>query len=364
MSDQLHQLTTLGQSIWLDNIRRSMFSSGELRALIGRGLRGLTSNPTIFEKAIGSGDDYDEQLHSLLEVSSDPIVLFEALAIEDIRHACDLFRPLYNDSKGGDGYVSLEVSPLLANDTLGTVAAAQRLWKAVDRPNLMVKIPATPACIPAIRDTIEAGINVNVTLVFSQETYEAAANAYIEGLERRAAAGGAIANVRSVNSIFVSRIDTAIDKLLEEQSTREPSLLDLRGKAAIANATLIYEAFQKLFEGERFAALRAKGAQPQRPLWASTGTKNPTYSDLLYITSLIAKDTVNTVPPSTLDALLDHGTIQGAALGTAASAEQARATVAKITKAGISLTTVTQQLQTEGRSIIQTIVPNDVGGDR
>lgn len=346
MSNQLRELDTAGQSIWLDNIRRSMFPSGELRALIDKGLRGLTSNPTIFEKAIGSGNDYDEQLHSLLGKTRDAVTLFEELAIDDIRHACDLFRPLYDECGGNDGFVSLEVSPLLADDGAGTVQAAKRLWAAVDRPNLLVKIPATPACIPAIRETIAAGINVNVTLIFSLEVYEAAALAYIQGLEDRAASGGAINRVRSVNSVFVSRIDTSVDKLLEERIAKGEKLENLRGKAAIANAVMIYEKYQELFEGRRFAALAKSGAAPQRPLWASTGVKNPAYSDLLYVETLVAKNTVNTVPPATLDALLDHGKVKADAI--MAEKKSAHSTLAAIEKAGISMKAVTNTLQTEG----------------
>jgi transaldolase/glucose-6-phosphate isomerase len=346
MANQLRQLTDAGQSIWLDNIRRSMFSSGELRALIANGLRGLTSNPTIFEKAIGSGDDYDEQLRSLVGTVTDSVQLFEALAVDDIRHACDLFRPLYDETNAGDGYVSLEVSPLLADNGPGTIEAAKRLWAAVNRPNLLVKIPATPECIPAIRETIANGINVNVTLVFSVETYEAASNAYIEGLEKRAASGAPIARVRSVNSVFVSRIDAAVDKMLEERIAKGENLSALLGKTAIANTGLIYGAYEKLFKSERFAALEKKGAAPMRPLWASTGVKSAAYSDLLYIENLVAPNTVNTVPPATLDALLDHGTVKADTIREAM--KTANSIVEQIGKAGISLAAVTNKLQTEG----------------
>jgi len=347
VANQLQQLTEAGQSIWLDNIRRSMFKSGELHRLIGLGLRGMTSNPTIFEKAIGSGSDYDEQLASLIDSEQDPNRLFESLAIQDIRSACDEFRPLFEESKGGDGFVSLEVSPLLSADTQGTIDAAARLWKMVDRPNVMIKIPATPKCIEAITETIAAGINVNVTLIFSLETYEDVANAYLAGLEKRVAAGGAIDRIASVASVFVSRIDTAVDKLLEDKIAKgQVQLKGLLGKTGVANLKLIYARYRKLFESARFEALKSKGAHTQRPLWASTGTKNPAYSDLLYVENLVGKNTVNTVPPATLDALLDHGKVQA---DTAESGlGDARATIEALAQAQISLYDVTQKLQVEG----------------
>jgi transaldolase/glucose-6-phosphate isomerase len=347
VANQLEQLTAAGQSIWLDNIRRSMFASGELRRLVGSGLRGMTSNPTIFEKAIGSGSDYDAQLASLIGSEHDPNRLFEALAIDDIRHACDEFRTLFEQSGGGDGFVSLEVSPLLAADTQGTIDAAARLWKMVERPNVMIKIPATPECIAAITETIAAGINVNVTLIFSLETYEDVANAYIAGLERRVAAGGSIERLASVASVFVSRIDTAVDKLLDERIAKgQPALQALLGKTGVANLKLIYQRYKKLFEGERFEALKAHGARVQRPLWASTGTKNPAYSDLMYVEQLVGKNTVNTLPPATLDALLDHGAVRPDTVEE--GLEGAHATIDALAAAQISLFDVTQKLQRDG----------------
>ena len=346
MGTQLKQLNDVGQSIWLDNIRRSMFASGELHRLIDSGLRGMTSNPTIFEKAIGSGNDYDEQLASLIGTEHDPNHLFEALAIDDIRHACDEFRPLFDATNGGDGFVSLEVSPLLASDTVATSDAAVRLWKMVDRPNVMIKIPATPEGIPAITKTIAAGINVNVTLIFALETYEAVANAYIAGLEERVAAGGAIDRIGSVASVFVSRIDTAVDKLLEEKAKTSPESRDLLGKTGVANLKLIYARYKKLFESERFEKLKAAGGRVQRPLWASTGVKNPAYSDLLYVENLVGKNTVNTLPPATLDALVDHGHV--AADTVESDLDGAHATIDRLAKAQISLFDVTQKLQLDG----------------
>ena len=347
MANPVQQLAALGQSVWLDNIRRSMFASGELQRLIDLGLRGMTSNPTIFERAIGAGNDYDEQLRSFAGKVSDPNAVFEALAIEDIRHAADAFRALYDSTTGGDGYVSLEVSPLLANDTEGTIATAERLWKAVDRPNVMIKIPATPACIPAITETIARGINVNVTLMFSVEHYEAASNAYIDGIERRVAAGQPVDRVASVASVFVSRIDTKVDNLLEERIEKGQSQLrSLLGKTGIAGLKMTYQHFKALCASERFAKLAAKGARPQRPLWASTSTKNPNYPDLMYVENVVAPQTVNTMPPQTLDDLLDHGKIRANSIGE--DLDGARATLAALASAQISLYDVTEQLQLEG----------------
>jgi transaldolase len=348
MATQMQQLTEYGQSIWLDNIRRSMFASGELKALIDQGLRGMTSNPTIFEKAIGHGDDYDEQLRSLIGKVSDAGALFEALAIQDIRSACDAFRLLFDSTHGLDGYVSLEVSPTLAHDTQRTIDAAARLWKTVDRPNVMIKIPGTTEGVPAIRASIAAGINVNVTLLFSVDAYEAAAQAHIDGINDRIKAGGPVDKIASVASIFISRIDTAVDKQLDALiKNGETAHSALVGKTGIANSKIIYQAFLKLFGGPAFSQARTtKGAHVQRPLWASTGTKNPAFSDLMYVESLVAKDTVNTVPPQTLDALLDHGKVQP---DTAeADLDGAKATLDALAKAGISLKAVTDQLVVEG----------------
>jgi len=346
MGDQLKELAAAGQSIWLDNIRRAMFASGDLQRLIDLGLRGMTSNPTIFEKAIGAGTDYDEQLRTLVD-ESDPIEVFEAVAIRDICSACDLFRPVWEQTKGLDGYVSLEVPPNLANDTEQTVAAAQRLWKAVDRPNVMIKIPGTAAGIPAIAASIAAGINVNVTLLFSVDRYEDAANAYISGLEQRAAKGEPIDAIASVASFFVSRIDSAIDKRLQAKIDKgEPQLRHLLGKAAIANTKLAYQRFLKLFGDPRFDALKAKGAHVQRPLWASTSTKNPAYPDLLYVDTLVGRDTVNTVPPNTLDAIVDHGTVKPDTV--LENLDGARTVIADLAQAQISLYDVTEELVAEG----------------
>ena len=348
MANQLQQLSDVGQSIWLDNIQRSMFASGELRKLIDSGLRGMTSNPTIFEKAIDSGHDYDAQLESLAGKVTDPNTIFEALAIQDIRAALDEFRPLYDKTSGGtDGFVSLEVSPLLAHDTKGTVDAAKRLWKEVDRPNLMIKIPGTVEGGPAIAEAIASGVNINVTLLFSLESYERAANAFIEGLEKRAAAGQPIDRLASVASFFLSRIDTKVDKQLEDKiAAGDKSLEPLLGKAAIANAKLAYERFEQLFNGDRFKKLQPKGAVAQRPLWASTSTKNPHYADLMYVETLVGKHTVNTIPPNTLQALLNHGKVSG---GTVKSdLAGAHKVFADLKAAGISLHDITEELTVEG----------------
>jgi transaldolase len=348
MATQMQQLTAFSQSIWLDNIRRSMFASGELRSLVDKGLRGMTSNPTIFEKAIGHGEDYDEQLKSLIGKVSDATELFEALAIQDIRSACDTFAGLFESTHGLDGYVSLEVSPTLAHDTAGTIDNAARLWKTVDRPNVMIKIPGTLEGVPAIRASIAAGINVNVTLLFSVDAYEAAARAYIDGINDRIKAGQPVDKIASVASVFVSRIDTAVDKLLNAKiAAGESALAELIGKTAIANSKIIYGRFLDLFEGPAFAEARTThSAHVQRPLWASTGTKNPAFSDLMYVEGLVAKDTVNTVPPQTLDALLDHGKVQRDTI--LADLDGAHATLDALVKAGISLRDVTDQLVVEG----------------
>ncbi|MBP6209739.1 MAG: transaldolase, partial [Anaerolineales bacterium] len=298
----IQKLTSLKQSLWYDNIQRKLLETGELKAMIDRGdIRGVTSNPTIFQNAIAKTNDYDAALIPLAWSGWDAEKIFWQLAVEDIQAACDLFRPLYDETKGGDGYVSLEVSPYLANETDATAKQAKELWERVNRPNLMVKIPATKAGIPAIRQTIAAGINVNVTLIFSLERYAEVMDAYLAGLEDRAAQNLPINMIASVASFFVSRVDSKIDPKLSKDSA-------LLGKAAIANAKLAYSAFEDVFTSSRFATLKARfSARVQRPLWASTGTKNPAYSDTVYVDNLIGPDTVNTVPPATLDAFREHG---------------------------------------------------------
>jgi len=340
MSESIKKLTALGQSLWYDNIQRKLLETGELKAMIECGdIRGVTSNPTIFQNAIAKTNDYDAALIPLAWAGWGAEKIFWQLAIEDIQQACDLFRPMYDETKGGDGYVSLEVSPYLANDTEGTIKQAKELWARVNRPNLMVKIPATKEGIPAIRQAIAAGINVNVTLIFAIERYGAVMDAYIAGLEDRIAMNEPINMVASVASFFVSRVDTKIDPRLPDGST-------LRGRAAIANAKFAYDAFESIFTSPRFATLKARfSARVQRPLWASTGTKNPAYADTVYIDSLIGPDTVNTVPPATLDAFRDHG---NAKMTITRGLEESQMFFAELEAAGISMQQVTQELEDEG----------------
>lgn len=342
---QCHQQ---GQSLWFDFIRRDLLDGGGLQALIDDGVRGLTSNPAIFEKAIAGSSQYDAELAAYVGAGErDPAALFERLAIEDIRRAADLFLPMYRDSQAVDGYVSLEVSPHLSDDTDGTVADARRLWKAVDRPNLMIKVPGTPAGAEAVRQLIGEGINVNVTLLFSREAYLAVAAAYVDGLETFAAAGGDIAKVASVASFFISRIDSAVDAALDQRVAggADAALAELKGKVAIANAKLAYQDYQALSATPRWQALLAKGAQPQRLLWASTGTKNPAYRDVLYVETLIGPDTVNTVPPATMDAFRDHGEV---AVTLTQDLDAAAAVLGALELAGIALAPITDKLVVDG----------------
>ena len=346
-------LQKYGQSVWLDFIRRSLMTSGELARLIEEdGLRGMTSNPAIFEKAIAGSTDYNEALAALEHAGDlDAMALYERLAIEDIQQAADILAPLYERTGYLDGYVSLEVSPYLANDGEGTFAEAKRLWTAVGRANLMVKVPATPAGIPVIRRLIAEGINVNVTLLFARSAYLQVAEAYLAGLEDLVAAGGDPARVASVASFFVSRIDTAVDARLAAESAQQSDpgvqqrLRALVGKTAIANARLAYQSFRQLYAGERWQKLAERGARPQRLLWASTGTKNPVFSDVLYVEELIGPQTVNTVPPATFDAFRDHGQARAS---LEEHLEEARLTLEGLEAVGISLDTVTDELLTEG----------------
>ncbi len=338
----LKELQKLGQSIWLDYIRRSLITSGELQRLVEEdGLRGVTSNPAIFEKAIDGSTDYDEALRALLarESHTSADVLYEVLTIEDIRMAADVLGPVYLETSGLDGYLSLEVSPHLAHDTLGTIAEARRLWKTVDRPNLMIKVPATPEGVAAIEKLIAEGINVNVTLMFSVAHYEAVAGTYIRGLEKCRDPR----RVASVASFFVSRVDTAVDRALEAIGT--PQALELRGKIAIANAKNVYRRFRSIFDGDAFSNLRERGARVQRPLWASTGTKNPAYSDVLYMEELIGADTVNTVPPNTLNAFRDHGRARAS---LQEGLEAADAALLRLKDLGIDLNAIAEKLQADG----------------
>jgi transaldolase/glucose-6-phosphate isomerase len=337
---KIHELSQMGQAIWIDFIRRSFITSGELQKWVDLGVRGITSNPTIFEKAIAGSSDYDRALRLLARAGKAVSEIYEALAMEDIRMAADILRPVYDQTDGRDGYVSLEVNPALSHDTAGTIQEARRLFAALGRPNVMIKIPATAEGIPAIEASISQGINVNVTLIFSLAHYSAAALAYIAGLEKLAASGGDVSRLASVASFFVSRVDTAVDRQLQEIGEAA-----LQGKIAVANSRMAYACFKEIFQGERWERLEALGARVQRPLWASTGTKNPAYSDTLYVDTLIGPDTVNTLPPATLEAWSDHGE---AALTVEAGLDQARDQVARLTELGIDLASVTQTLQDEG----------------
>lgn len=352
MANPLLDIQQFGQSIWYDNIRRGLITSGELKGLVDNdGLMGVTSNPAIFEKAITGSTDYDEAMRSLARESHlDAKSLYERLAVEDIQMATDVMVGVYERSNMRDGYVSLEVSPYLAHDTAGTVDEARRLWNTVDRRNVMIKVPATPAGIPAIRQLISEGINVNVTLLFHMSMYEAVADAYISGLETFVANGGDPKRVASVASFFISRIDSLIDSTIEAhiktaQRPEERMLLrSLLGKVAIANARLTYQRYKELYGGPRWQALAAKGAQTQRLLWASTSTKNPAYRDVLYVEELIGRDTVNTVPTATFDAFRAHGHVRAS---LEEHVDEAHDVLATLEHVGISLKTATDTLLEE-----------------
>lgn len=346
MANSLHEVFALGQSIWFDHIHRTFIRDGGLKRLIEQdGVRGVTSNPAIFAKAIGDGSGYLEELSRLAQHGGlDAKAIYEHLAVTDTQDACDQFAGVYASTQGRDGFVSLEVSPVAADDTAATIVEARRLWTAVGRPNAMIKIPATPAGIPAIETCIADGININVTLLFARETYESVAEAFITGLERLAFAGGNVGSVSSVASFFVSRIDTRVDELLRQKITGERSdtqrtrLEGLLGEVAIANARLTYQRYKELIATERWRKLATRGAQPQRLLWASTSTKNPAYRDVYYVEELIGPETIDTVPPATLDAFRDHGR---AALTLERDIEGARRTMQTLEEVGISMKTVT-----------------------
>ncbi len=346
----IQTLHALGQSLWYDNIERRLLENGELEALITSGdIRGVTSNPSIFQNAISNSKDYDPDLQEASEAGLDPLAIYEALAISDIQQAADLFRPLYKSTEGGDGYVSLEVNPHLARDTAGTIAEASRLWERVDRPNLMVKIPATREWLPAITESIASGLNINITLIFSLARYREVIEAYLAGLERRLEAGEQLDSIASVASFFVSRVDSKVDPRLEAIARHEGPqaglALSLRGEIAVANARLAYQIFKEAFQGERFGKLAAEGARIQRPLWASTSTKNPAYSDVKYVEELIGKDTVNTVPPATLAAYREHGQPQ---LTLQAGTDEAEKAIKDLEALGVSMADVTRELEEEG----------------
>jgi transaldolase len=339
----LHELSAHGQSVWIDFLSRPFVRDGDLAALVEQGVHGVTSNPTIFQGAIADGDAYDEQLREVLKHERDPKEVFLALAVEDIRGACDILRPTW-DKVGGnarDGWVSFEVDPRLAHDTQETIEEAARLHELVDRPNLFIKIPATREGLPAIEETIAAGIPVNVTLIFALQRHREVAEAYIRGVERLAEAGGDLSTMASVASFFVSRVDTEADKRLDELGGHD----ELKGKLAIANAKLAYQTYLEVFAGERWEALKAKGATAQRCLWASTSTKNPAYRDVIYVEELIGPETVNTMPRETVEAFVDHGKVDDTLLR---DVDGARAVLEAFADAGIDYDDVVATLEREG----------------
>jgi transaldolase len=343
-SNRLKQLTELGQSVWYDYIRRDLMTTGELARLIrDDGLAGMTSNPTIFQKAIAETDLYDEDVRRAAEEGKEPFAIFEKLAVDDVCRAADLFRPVFDGTGGNDGFVSIEVGPKLANDTEGSIREARRLWSECNRPNVMVKIPGTAAGVPAIRQCISEGININITLLFSVARHREVMEAYLSALEERVAAGRPIDGLRSVASFFVSRVDTNVDKKLDRLGT--DAARQLRGKAAIANARLAYQAFRDVFGSPRFAALRAKGAALQRPLWASTSTKDPAYPDLYYVEALVASDTVDTMPPETFAAYRDHGDPK---IRISDDLDAARQVFPRLAALGIAEADVSRELEEEG----------------
>jgi len=340
----LKRLSELGQSVWYDYIRRDLMVSGELARLIREdGLAGMTSNPTIFQKAIAETELYDEDVRRAGDEGKEPFAIFEKLAVDDVCRAADLFRPVFDAAGGADGFVSIEVGPRLANDTEGSIREARRLWAACDRPNVMVKIPGTAAGVPAIRQCLAEGININITLLFSVSRHREVMEAYLSALEERAAAGQPIDVLRSVASFFVSRVDTNVDKKLDRIGS--DAARALRGKAAIANARLAYQAFREVFGSARFAPLRAKGASLQRPLWASTSTKDPAYPDLYYVEPLVAPDTVDTMPPETFAAYRDHGDPK---VRISDDREGARDVFRRLSELGIEEAQVSRELEEEG----------------
>ncbi len=344
MTDSLRELTEQGVSIWLDDLSRARLATGSLAGLVDDcHVVGVTSNPTIFQKAIVGSDHYDRQIHDLAVRGVRVDEALRMITTADVRWACDVLRPTYDATDGVDGRVSIEVDPRLAHDTEQTVAEARQLWWLVDRPNLFIKIPATEASLPAISQCLSEGISVNVTLIFSIERYRAVMDAFIEGIERARAAGHDLTNLPSVASFFVSRVDTEVDKRLDKLGS--PKAVELRGKAAIANARLAFQAYEQVFAGERWTALADAGAKPQRPLWASTGVKDPAYDDTMYVVDLVARGVVNTMPEATLDAVADHGVIRGDTIrGEYASAA---ATMTALADVGIDMADVVDVLEVE-----------------
>jgi len=340
---KIHELNELGQSVWLDFVQRSLIRSGDLQDYVELGLSGITSNPAIFEKAISKSTDYDDQMEQLAEEGKNPQEIYEALTVEDARLADDVLRPVFDRSEGMDGFFSLEVEPHLAHNEKGSIVAAERLFKSVDRPNVMIKIPATEEGYGAIQKSIAEGININITLMFSLDQYERVAEAYLSGLEKRLAKGFSINHISSVASFFVSRVDTKVDKLLDEIHT--PGAEMLKGKIGIANAKMAYQRFKEIFHGPRWSYLEDRGARIQRVLYGSTGTKNPEYSDVMYVENLIAPDTINTIPRETLDAFMDHGKV---ALTLEENLDEARAQLGQLAELGIDLEEIGHELLDDG----------------
>jgi transaldolase len=350
--NRVKKLRELGQSVWLDYIRRDLYESGRLAKLIREdALAGMTSNPTIFQKAIAETELYDEDVRRAGSEGKDPFAIFDVLAVQDVSRAADVFRPVFDETRGGDGYVSIEVGPRLANDTEGSIREARRLWEACARPNVMVKIPGTAAGIPAIRQGLLEGININITLLFSVSRHREVMEAYLSAVEERIAAGLPVERLHSVASFFVSRVDTNVDKKLDRIASEDPAgprgkaARELRGKAAIANARLAYRAFEEVFSSERFRSLEKHGAKVQRPLWASTSTKDPAYPDLYYVEALVAPQTVDTMPPETLDAYRDHGV---PAVRIHDGVSEAPEIFRRLAELGIDEPTVSRELEEEG----------------
>jgi transaldolase len=340
---KLHALAEVGQSVWLDYIQRSLITSGGLQTYIDKGLRGITSNPSLFEDAIADSHDYDEQIQKLATQEKSAQEIYEELTVEDARMAADILRPVFNETDGLDGFFSLEVNPHLAHDRQGTIREAIRLFSRVDRPNVMIKVPATEEGVVAFQELIEEGLNINVTLMFSLAQYDAIAEAYIAAMEKRAENAYNLKQIASVASIFVSRMDTKVDKILDSFIT--PKAESLKGKIGIANAKIAYQHFKEYFQSERWRRLEEKGARVQRVLYGSTGTKNPDYSDVMYVENLIGANTVNTIPPKTLEAFVDHGSI---ALTLERGLDEAREQLNSLPELGINLDDITQELLDEG----------------
>ena len=344
--NNLMQLAEHGQSCWLDDLSRRMIRDGELAELVDQGVRGVTANPATFAKAIIGGREYDADIANAAASGLDAAAIYERLATADVRDACDVLRPVYDETAGRDGFVSLEVSPHLAHDTAASIGEAKRLWAAVDRPNLFIKIPGTLAGVPAIEELLVDGININITLLFSVERYEAVARAYLMALARRAASGQPIDRIASVASFFLSRIDVLVDELLEQRpKTDQPDPESLLGKVALANAKLAYQSFKRLFAGPQWDSLKTRGARVQRLLWASTGKKNPDYPELMYVAPLIGPMTVNTMPLNTIQGFLDHGMVRDT---IEVGVDDSRHVMADLERLGIHFTAVATQLEDEG----------------